>query len=205
MQSSLVCFVAFSILHLLRAELIVNLTSKSSNTDPLKWISYCVDCPAPEAEGSLLMGLNAKFGVKDFKVTGELVYCVPNHAESTNIFNLHHFQDRIVLVDRGKISMLDKVAKIQESDALGIIIADDGSCDENFTTCRSRTGSAAEGGFAAYDNPDEWKDVDIPVVLVSLPGAERLRSLMGNQRILVKGIGFQNVTLHTGHHGHDEL
>lgn len=201
-----VLFYYLAQLVLIDAELIVNLTSKTNDREgALKWVSFCVDCPSPEDEGSLIRALNAKFGPKDYSITGELVYCVPNHAETASIFNIHHFQDRIVFVDRGKVPMLEKVAKIQKSDALGVIIADDGSCDEGFRYCTSRTGSVQEGGFAAFDDEVRWMGIEIPVVLVSLDSAERLRRLMNNRSVFVKGIGMQNVTEHVGENGHDEL
>lgn len=184
----------------------MNLTSKSNDPDgPLKWIAYCLDCPSPAKEGSIIRGLNAKHGVTDYSVTGELVYCVPNHAEKASIFNIHHFQDRIVLVDRGKVPMFDKVFKIQKSDALGVIIADDGSCEDNFRYCTTKTGTIFDGGLAAHDDPERWKDIEIPVLLISEASAEKLRKLMNNKKIYVKGIGYQNVTSHVGESGNEEL
>ncbi len=134
------------------------------------------------------------------------MYCGPNHAEKQTIFNFHHCQDRRVLVYRGIIPMFDKVQKIQRSDALGVLIADDGSCDEDFRFCRTRTGTVQEGGLAAQDDIERWNTIEIPVLLISESSAERLRRLMDNRRIFVKGIGYQNVTAHVGEDGqHEEL
>jgi hypothetical protein len=192
------------IIHL-NCELIVNLTSKSNDHDgALKWISFCLDCDAPEKEGSVIRGLNAKYGPSDYSVTGELVYCVPNHAETLLIYNIHHFKDRIVFVDRGKISMFEKVSKIQKSQALGVVIADDGTCEEGFRYCRSRTGTVHDGGFAAFDSEEIWKEIEIPVILISFEGGERLRKLMQLQKVYVQGIGYQNVTAHLGDDGYDD-
>lgn len=197
--------ISLLLLALVSSELIVNLTSRPNDRDgPLKWISYCLNCPDPNQEGSLIRGLNAKHGPNDFSVSGELVYCVPNHAEAQTIFNVHHFQDRIVFVDRGKIPMFDKVQKIQRSDAIGVIIADDGSCDEDFRFCKTRTGTVLEGGLAAQDDPERWSSIEIPVLLISESSAERLRKLMNNRNIFVKGVGYQNVTAHVGEDGHHE-
>lgn len=189
--------------------LVVNLTSRGSDADgALKWVTFCIKCPDPHTDGSVVPALNAKYGVDVYSVTGELVYCVPNYAESKFIVNDHQFPNRVVLVDRGKISLLNKVLKIQDTEALGIIIADDGSCREDFSFCGPRAGSVSEGGFAAHDDESRWLKVDIPVVLVSLSTAERLRKAMGVKLAQIHGLGAHNITVHIGEEGrpdNDEL
>eukprot|EP01039_Chlorochromonas_danica_P000138 gene138-146_t len=189
---------------MIESKLIVNLTSRGSNDGPdgaLKWVSFCLHCPDPYHEGSVLPALNPKHGVDIYSVTGEVVYCVPNFAERPYIVNDHQFTDRIVLVDRGKVSLLDKVLKIQETDAIGMIIADDGSCQEDFRWCGPRAGSIQEGGFAAYDTLENWLKVDIPVVLISSSSAERLRNAMGVKLTYIPGLGMHNITVHIGEEG----
>jgi hypothetical protein len=159
-------------------------------------VSFCRGCPSPEDEGSAIFGIMPRYGFHDYHVTAEMVYCVPNHAEDEDLMNGHQFNDRVVFVDRGIVSLLDKVLKIQSSGASGIIIADDGQCTENFSYCGPRAGSVAEGGFA----PDEasslqWKSVSIPVILVTFSSAEKLRRLMQIEKVNVPRKGFQNVTI----------
>lgn len=190
------------------AQLVVNLTSRGADVDgALKWVTFCLGCPNPRSEGSVVPALNARYGVDEYSVTGELVYCVPNFAESAFIVNDHQFTNRIVLVDRGKISLLHKVMKIQDTEALGIIIADDGSCRDDFSYCGPRAGSVREGGFAPFDDEDNWLKIDIPVVMVSLPSAERLRSAMGIKLTYIPGLGHHNISVHIGEEGRsdDEL
>jgi hypothetical protein len=77
--------------------------------------------------------------LKEYFVSAEVVYCIPNRAES-NILNTAHFENRIVIVDRGEISLYEKARKIQEDGAVGILIADDGQCTEEFSFCGPRAG-----------------------------------------------------------------
>jgi hypothetical protein len=159
-------------------------------------ISYCVGCPSPEDEGSMAYGLIARHGVKEFHVTGEVLYCIPNFAEDETIVNRHQFPDRIVFVNRGEISLLEKVLRIQEAGAAGVIIADDGRCTDSFSSCGPRAGSVADGGFA----PDDaqvvlWSKVEIPVVLVTMGTAEKFRRSMVIEQVLVPRKGYQNATI----------
>jgi hypothetical protein len=71
---------------------------------PLKQVSFCVGCPTPEDEGSILYGLMPKHGIPKYHVTAELIYAIPNHADKKRLINGHEAEDRIVLVDRGIVS-----------------------------------------------------------------------------------------------------
>lgn len=183
-----------------RSQLVVSFVSTKSqhkeSNNPIKQISYCLHCPDPENEGSVMLGLNARYGLDEYQTMGELVYSVPNHAELDMFFNEHQFQDRIVLVDRGKVPLLEKILKIQETGAgaAGVIIVDDGSCQETFSYCSSKIGSALEGGFAAYDDARAWEEVEIPVVLVTAASGAKLRALMSLQRTVITGIGDQYIS-----------
>jgi len=92
----------------------VNLSSRgvSKLGDPLKYVALCVNCPNPELEGSVIKGLVAKHGVQDFDFTGELIYCFPNHGDGDQILNRRDFTNKIVMVDRGKVSFLKKIENI---------------------------------------------------------------------------------------------
>jgi hypothetical protein len=162
-------------------------------------ISFCNDCDDPHHEGSIVHGLIPKHGLHEFEVSGEVVYCVPNHAEQKRLLNKHQFRGRIVLVDRGHISLIDKVEKIQKAGASGVIIADDGQCDEEFSFCGSRVGSAPHGGFSPYDDESRWHSLTIPVLMITQTSAERLRRLMRNQIRMLPKIGPQNITILRGH------
>jgi hypothetical protein len=92
----------------------VNLSSRgvAKLGDPLKYVAVCVNCPNPELEGSMMKGLVAKHGVQDFDFTGELIYCFPNHGDGDKILNRREFSNKIVMVDRGRVSFMNKIENI---------------------------------------------------------------------------------------------
>ena len=186
--------------------LLLSLSSRyfTPESRAVKLISYCVDCPSPAEQGSLAHGLTSKYGVQDFSIVGELVYCVPNFAESPKLLNRHQFVNRIVMVDRGKNTLLDKVIKIQKGDASAIVIADDGRCTNDFRTCGPMSGSASDGGFAANDEVEKWQAISIPVIIVTVETADRMRSMMGIKSVNIPKWGVHNMTILRGEDG-DEL
>ena len=103
-------------LHLLTATAVVTLNMSNKyvikGKEALKHLSFCLDCSNPDREGSVMKALVAKHGVQEFDVTGELIYCFPNHGDAVNILNKHEFRNKIVIVDRGKVSILQKVENI---------------------------------------------------------------------------------------------
>ena len=185
--------------------LIANLNSRSHHSDPsspVKLISYCIDCPSPEHEGSIAFGLLPRHGSHDFLVSGEVIYCVPNFADTPVLINAHQLWNRIAFVDRGGNSLLEKATKLQKAGAIGVIIADDGQCDEQFLHCGVRAGSAPEGGFGAHDHMNEgWKGITIPVLLVTLTTAEQMRRIMPIEKIQIRGRGQQNISVVIGRDG----
>lgn len=95
----------------------VNLSARANESSPTKTVLICVGCPNPEQEGTLLIGLRPKHGLKEYSVTGELVYCLPNHADLASndgdFLNSRDMAGRVVLVDRGRIALHEKVLSIQ--------------------------------------------------------------------------------------------
>lgn len=186
--------------------LVVHLNSRNkksdlSSDDALKLISFCLDCPSPEEEGSVATGLLPMYfrmRQDEYVVTAQLVYSVPNHADTSKqltLVNAVQIQGRVVLVDRGKNALHEKVLRLQEAGALGVIIADDGQCDELFRYCGVRAGSALEGGFAAHDGADVWQKLVLPTYLVTRATADRIKSMMRLQVTEVLGHGLQNITV----------
>ena len=182
--------------------LTVSLSRKSHLDNGLTIVSFCQDCPDPRLEGSIAKGLHPKHGIQEFQVVGTLVYCVPNNAESRKILNMHHFKSRIVLIDRGNKGLIEKVEKVLDSDAVAVIIADDGRCKEDFSYCGIQAGSTQDGGFAPSDEISRWRDIDIPVVLVTVRTADILRKTMGIRKVDIPKLGMQNITIF--HHGKEQ-
>lgn len=134
---------------LCKANVIVHISNRKRNIDenapnPVREVYFCANCPQPRLEGSIIHGLIAKFISRDFDVvSGDLVYCVPNSADSKKPVNRYQFMDRVVLVDRGKtVTLQEKVRKITANEnvdgAIAILIADDGQCLADFSFCGTR-------------------------------------------------------------------
>jgi len=176
-------------------ELLLSLDSRREHGRVVKLISFCVDCPNPGDEGSVIYGLLSRHAAMNpsasWRVLGSLVYCIPNLANSDKILNSNQLFDRIALVDRGEVPLHEKVRRMQNVGALAVIIADDGQCDENFHSCGPRAGSVFDGGFAAFDNDEVWASLTIPAYLVTKATADRLRSLMDLTQETVRGLGAQ--------------
>jgi hypothetical protein len=89
----------------------------------------------------------------------------------------------------------EKVIVAQKAGALAVLIADDGSCGEAFANCGPRAGSVSQGGFAPHDSQTIWQSqIKIPVLLISVSAAERLRRAMEIQRLNLPQYGWQNIS-----------
>ncbi len=130
-----------------------NVKSNRKGQESLKVISFCTNCPNPDEEGSMAYGLlNYHFlepEPLEYEIITEAVYCVPNYADHAKIINGAQMRNRVVLVKRGKVPLVDKVRLIiEKSSASAIIVIDDGQCTDDFAFCGPRSGSVREGGFA---------------------------------------------------------
>ena len=170
---------------------------------PYIQFSYCIDCPSPRFEGSLSRGLLPKYNKVFASITAEVVYSVPNFADKSRILNKHEIADRIVMVDRGVNSILDKVINLQSHGARGIIVVDDGRCDDTFTSCGRGGGAVKDGGFSSNDDSHRWKSVHIPVILVSKTVANVLTGLMDVTLIDIPRLGLQKVSATTRREGRE--
>lgn len=160
----------------------------------LRIISFCVSCERPDDEGSYVYALAPKHGLPEYRVKGELIYGVPNHGELEEMMNYSDFDGRIVLVHRGKVHLQEKVRNVQYSGAAGVIVVDDGQCDEAFTSCGLRAGSVKEGGFAPMDEASAWKKIKIPVLMITQSSAKKLTKHMQVREMEIPEYGMQFVT-----------
>lgn len=163
----------------------------------LRTLEFCVGCPDPRLEGSMLLGLAPKHGPRDYAVSGPLVYAMPNHGKpSAGAVLLNHAMavGSVVLCDRGLVALVDKVKVAQASGAVGVVIVDDGSCDasEGQHNC-GLAGSPRAGGFGYTDPSYEWRAVRIPSLFISAAEGERLRSMLNLSNRTVPGYGLQYV------------
>lgn len=88
--------------------------------------------------------------------------------------------------------IVDKVLRVQVAGARGVVVVDDGGCDEGFTDC-GRLGSVRDGGFARRDGAHAWSGVRIPVALLSATQGKRLSRMLKLHRVNVEGLGEQLV------------
>eukprot|EP00752_Nemacystus_decipiens_P003181 g2944.t1 len=167
-------------------------SSRADAAFPLLHLHFCLGCADPAAEGSLVQALAPHHGIRDFKVSGDLVYAVPNKGNADVLLNAEDMTEGIVLFERGEVPVVEKVLKAQAAGATGVIVADDGGCNDGLVDC-GRLGGARDGGFARRDGAHVWLVVKIPVVLVSAADGERLRGMMSLQKVVVKGLGEQLV------------
>lgn len=91
-----------------------------------------------------------------------------------------------------QVPVVEKVLKAQAAGATGVIVVDNGGCNEGFVDC-GRLGGVRDGGFAKRDGAHAWSRVTIPAVLVSAAQGERLRGMMRLQKVTVEGLGEQLV------------
>jgi len=157
--------------------------------DALRTLEFCLACPDPHLEGSQIRALGAVHGPRDYTVSGELTYAVPNQAVGKYLLNVDQLKGRIGLVDRGSIPMVDKVLALQKAGAIGVIIADDGNCDEQYEC--GLAGSLRDGGFSKTDPHERWKDVKIPSLLVTEEEGGRLKQMMRLEKVKVPMLGEQ--------------
>ena len=225
------------------ANLIINIRDETyGNEYPLKMFTFCVDCPDPVYEGSLAYGLLSKYNIYNnhgipaniktlqrptdtistsipLSVTAEAVYCVPNLANKARILNSHEINNRIALVNRGDNGMIEKVLKLQNDGAVGVIIIDDGQCNINTNNnnpnnhhhhnnnpssdnlqSNSQSNKFAKcgfhvGGFSATDDIIVWKAVKIPVILITNETGQLLDNLMNIEISEIPRLGQQKITI----------
>ena len=159
-------------------------------------VKYCTNCEDPADALPYLVALAPRHYSAPYEVTAELVYGVPNYGEGKKLLNKVEVEDRIAFLDRGgKVSIVEKALKAQAQGAVGVIVADNGQCDADFNYCGRQAGGKREGGFGAYDELTEWRAIRIPVLMVNVEVAERLRTRMPMERKNLGHLGMQNVTV----------
>lgn len=169
--------------------------SKVSLTS-LKIISFCIDCPSPGSEGSYIIGLNSKFGSQNYNINTDLIIPLPNKVHKKRIYNYNQLKNKIVLVERGEVSIIEKIFLLQKYFVSAILIVNsDDSCGKFFTKCQPKSlGSIFSNGFAPMDDEIQWRKVKVPVLLINFEDGEKLKKVLNVKEIFIKGIGLQNTT-----------
>lgn len=72
----------------------------------------------------------AHWSPKHYKVTAEAVWCYPKDGSEEILHNHQIVRNRIVIVERGGVPLVEKAAAAQHAGALGVVILDNGQCTE---------------------------------------------------------------------------
>ena len=121
------------------------------------------------------------------------------------MFPLHLHETK----QKGVIPLLEKVRALQDAGAVGVVVFDDGSCEEarlvlGITGADDEgsavgpladptryhcgiAGSPGDGGFSKTDPAENWRNIRIPSVLITKSDGERLKGLMVLRTIKVPG------------------
>ena len=162
---------------------------RSSTPRVLARLEFCVGCADPHEEGSFAEGLSALQGLKNYEVNSTLAYAVPNDARR-KLMNANELRDKIVVCDRGgDVPLVKKIVEAQEAGALAVVIVDDGHCSTSLDC--GRAGSLRVGGFSPKDDPETWRKVTIPAILVSQDSGHRIRRLMQLEHKYLPTLGNQ--------------
>ena len=181
---------------------VVSMRSQSFSNQPagIKTIYICNGCSRPEIDHNVihLDSLVAARGPQKFDLRSKnVLYAIPNHGQrvDTRIMNSEFMQDSVVIFDRGTgVSIVDKALLAQEFQALGVIIIDDGRCDEEMTHCGMGASNITRG-FGTRDHWALWSKVEIPCVLITKKRGDKLRSLLEVTSVDIAGIGKQYIQL----------
>jgi hypothetical protein len=115
-------------------------------------------------------------------------------------------EGRVILVERGRgVSLVEKARKAQIAGAVGVIVVDDGQCDDSFQHCGHQAGGVKEGGFGSYDTLSDWAAIHIPVWLVTAAAGEKLRRRMKMKQEAISKLGVHNMTIVEQPRYRDEL
>ena len=95
---------------------------------------------------------------------------------------------------RGQSAARGGLTRRAQAGAIAVILVDDGRCGPGFACAHlgDRT-QEPDAGFARKDNWLHWRDVVVPVVMVSASDGDRLRRLMQLRAVEVHGHGYQMV------------
>ena len=123
-----------------------------------------------------------------WEVSAELIYALPNEGSFAGLKNEPDVRDKVVLFNRSlDVSIVEQVSQAQHAGAIAIIIVDFHDSNEKR--------SALQAALTA--NPDMWKALSIPSVIVSHNYHEKLLQSMDVVRGDVGGYKDQFVMANT--------
>ena len=154
---------------------------------------FCKLCRDAREDGSVLDVWEAHFRPPDYSVSAELVYAVPNDA-SSELLNRDDLSGNIALIDRGTVPIVAKVQRAQAAGAIGVVIVDDGDCDNDFDC--DKLGSRGDGyGWSAQDHAERWRGIKIPSILTLQVHGDGLKEMMDLETMELASLGLQRMEM----------
>ncbi len=129
--------------------------------DDIQQVIHCEDHPDVKA-----LVWTAHYSPKLFNVIAEAVNVRPYLLEK-HITNVEEVFGKIAIVQRGIVPMVHKVLLLQTAGAVGVVITDDGRCKAYDQLCCPAATKARGEQWGRFDKVEPWKNVRIPVVLIS--------------------------------------
>lgn len=128
---------------------------------------------------SIVSAWSSHWSSKSFTLIGQTSYVVPLLLE-TAVQNTQSITNKIAIVGRGSIPLVNKVMKLQLAGAKGVIILDSGECKEYDQECMPGADKKKGQGWAASDMPEPWASVKIPVVFILRGEEAKLGKCLGH-------------------------
>lgn len=116
---------------------------------------------------------------KSFTLIGQTSYVAPLLLES-EVKNPQNIANKIAIVGRGSIPLVNKIIKLQMAGAKGVIILDSGECKDYNQVCMPGADKIKGEGWAAADMPGPWASVKIPAVLLLRGEEAKLGKCLGH-------------------------
>lgn len=154
-------------------------------------LMVCNGCPNPHMQGSWFDIWPSHWSYPDYHLDAEIIYSIPNNGADP-IWNDMYIRDKVVMVRRGGVSIVELTRQFQHLGALALLIVDDGRCGATFDCGKLGKRRAGEG-FAALDQWWKWIGIVIPSFLIREHDGRRIESMMRLTQIEIPGIGKQLV------------
>ena len=154
-------------------------------------LMVCSGCPNPHTQGSWFDIWPSHWSYPDYHIDAQIIYSIPNNGENP-IWNDMYVSDKVVIVRRGSVSIVELARRFQHLGAIALLIVDDGRCGDDFDCGKLGKRRAGEG-FAALDQWWKWVGIVIPSFLIRAGDGKRIESMMRLTQVDIPGLGKQLV------------
>ena len=118
---------------------------------------------------------------KSFTIIGKAVYANPILLDS-DVRRPETVVDKIVIASRGRVPLAHKAKRVQAAGGKGLIVIDDGLCEEYDQACVAGSDKSRGEAWGRYDMPEHWKDLRIPVILLRRGDERKLGQCVGHPK-----------------------